>query len=101
MLRKTKILDQMCTYSITVDEQAIAKMHPSVSRESFGLLLQRYVDELVAEMTAHPVPLSPNAHSAEEMKSVVAQRIREMEAGNASYIDGEEGFATIRARYGL
>ena len=45
--------------------------------------------------------LSPNAHSAEEMKSVVAQRIREMEAGNASYIDGEEGFATIRARYGF
>lgn len=91
----------MCTYSITVDEQAIAKMHPSVSKESFGLLLQRYVDELVAEMTAHPVPLSPNAHTAEEMRSVVAQRIREMEAGTASYIDGEEGFAAIRSRYGL
>ena len=91
----------MCTYSITVDEQAIAKLHPSVSRESFGLLLQRYVDELVAEMTAHPVSLSPNALTAEEMRSVVAQRIHEMEAGTASYIDGEEGFAAIRARYGL
>ena len=50
---------------------------------------------------AYMCTLSPNAHSAEEMKSVVAQRIREMEAGTASYIDGEEGFATIRARYGF
>ena len=91
----------MCTYSITVDEEAISRMRPSVSRETFGLLLQRYVDELIEEMTAMSVTSSPNAHTAEKMKSIVSERIRLMEEGSASYIDGEEGFTMIRERYDL
>ena len=47
-----------------------------------------------------PVNPSPNAHTPEEMKSIVAQRIKEMEAGTATYVDGEAGFALIRSRYG-
>ena len=39
--------------------------------------------------------------TADEMRTIVANRIRRMESGEATYIDGEEGFALIRERYGL
>jgi len=35
------------------------------------------------------------------MKAIVKKRIHLMEVGKATYIDGEEGFAQIRMRYGL
>ena len=44
---------------------------------------------------------SKNAHTVEDMKSIVKERIHLMETGEATYIDGEEGFAQIRMRYGL
>jgi hypothetical protein len=91
----------MCTYKITVDEVAISKIRPIVTPENFGILLQHYVDELVDELTSHSATPSPNAYAPEEMKSIVAQRIKEMEAGTATYVDGEVGFALIRSRYGL
>ena len=53
------------------------------------------------EMAVQPTNMSPNAHSAEEMKAIVTERIHLMETGKATYVDGEEGFAQIRMRYGL
>lgn len=91
----------MCTYSITVDENTISKIRPSVSREDFGVLLQHYVDELLIAMAHQPTCLSPNAYMPEEMKSIVMERIRGMETGEATYVDGEEGFSIVSARYGL
>lgn len=38
---------------------------------------------------------------AEKLKAIVTERIRLMESGEATYIDGEEGFAQIRMRFGL
>jgi hypothetical protein len=52
-------------------------------------------------MTAEQHPDSPIAHTEEEMKAIVEERLQLMESGKASYIDGETGFAQIRARYGL
>ena len=63
--------------------------------------MKRLGDELIDEMAFQPRSMSPNAHTAEDMKAIVTDRIRLMESGEAAYIDGEEGFAQIRSRYGL
>jgi shikimate kinase len=91
----------MCTYNITVDESALRRLQPSFSREAFGRWLQRHVDNLVEDMTANQHTDSPIAHTEEEMKAIIEERINLMESGKATYIDGETGFAQIRARYGL
>lgn len=91
----------MCTYNITVDEAALRKLQPSFSREAFGQWLQRHVDELVEDMTAEQHADSPIARTEEEMKAIIEKRLQLMESGKATYIDGETGFAQIRARYGL
>jgi hypothetical protein len=91
----------MCTYNITVDENALRKLQPAFSRESFGHWLQRHVDDLVEDMTAEQYNDSPIAHTEEMMKSIVEERLELMESGKAKYIDGEVGFAQIRARYRL
>ena len=43
----------------------------------------------------------PHTDLAEKLKAIVTERIRSMESGKATYIDGEEGFAQIRMRFGL
>jgi shikimate kinase len=92
----------MCTVSINIDDAAVRRINPSLtSRESIVQWLQRQVDELIEEMSVQSQSLSPNAHTAEEMKTIVAERLHLMETGEATYIDGEEGFAQIRMRYGL
>lgn len=92
----------MCTVSINIDDNMVRSINPLLtSRESISQWLQRQVDELIEEMAFQPRSLSPNAHTAEEMKAIVTDRIRLMESGEATYIDGEEGFAQIRSRYGL
>ena len=92
----------MCTVSINIDDATVRRINPFLtSRESIGLWLQHQVDELIENMAIQPRSLSPNAHTAEEMKAIVADRIRLMESGEAAYINGEEGFAQIRAHYGL
>lgn len=92
----------MCTVSINIDDAAVRRINPNLtSRESIVQWLQRQVDDLIEEMSVRPHTISPNAHTAEEMKAIVANRIHLMETGEATYIDGEEGFAQIRMRYGL
>lgn len=91
----------MCTYNITVDEAALRRLQPSFSREAFGRWLQRHVDDLVEGMTAEQQTDLPIAHTEKEMKAIVEERLRLMESGKASYVEGETGFAQIRARYGL
>ena len=92
----------MCTVSLNIDETIVRRINPNLtSRESIGQWLQLQVDEWLKEMAVKPTNMSPNAHSAEEMKAIVNERIHLMETGKATYIDGEEGFAQIRRRYGL
>ena len=92
----------MCTVSITIDDTIMRRINPNLtSRESIGEWLQQQVNEWLMEMVVQPRSLSPNAHTAEEMKTIITERIHLMETGEATYIDGEEGFAQIRKRYGL
>ena len=91
----------MCTYNINVDEAALRKLQPAFSRETFGRWLQRHVDDLVEDMTAEQHSDSPIAHSEEEMKAIVEERLRRFEAGETKTMPGEQVFAQIRARYGF
>ena len=92
----------MCTISIDIDDATVRRINPLLtSRESISQWLQRQVDEMIERMDVQPRTISPNAHTADEMKAIVTDRIRMMESGEAAYIDGEEGFAQIRKRYGL
>jgi hypothetical protein len=90
----------MCTYNITVDESALRKVQPSFSREAFGRWLQRHVDELVADIVAEPRTESPIGHTEEEMKAIVEERLRLMESGKATYIDGEKVSHKLGLWYG-
>ena len=92
----------MCTISINIDDTLVRRINPDLtSRESIGQWLQQQVNKWLEELTIQTHNLSPNAHTAEEMKAIVKERIHLMETGKATYIDGEEGFAQIRLRYGL
>ena len=92
----------MCTVSIDIDDTIVRRINPNLtSRESIGQWLQQEVNEWLMEMAVQPTSLSPNAHTAEEMKAIVTERVHLMETGEATYIDGEEGFAQIRMRYGI
>ena len=92
----------MCTVSINIDDNMVRSINPLLtSQESISQWLQHQVDELIEEMAIPPHCLSPNAHTAEDMKAIVTDRIRLMESGEATFIDGEEGFAQIRLHYGL
>lgn len=91
----------MCTYNITVDESALRKMQPSFSREAFGRWLQHHVDELVAGITAEPRTDSPISHTEEEMRSIVEERLRRLDAGETTTIPGEQVFSQLRTRYGF
>ena len=46
-------------------------------------------------------PVLANIVPEDVMRTIVADRIHMMEEGEASYVDGELGFAQVRERYGL
>ena len=92
----------MCTYNITVDENMLEQLFPNVGREKFGELLQKWVDDMMSDDT--PVAASrgsPNAHTYEEMKTALHERIDKIEAGKATFHTNEEVFSSIRDRYGI
>ena len=93
----------MCTVSINIDDVAVRRINPYLtSRESIGQWLQQQVDDFIEKMVLDQVhSQSPNSHSAEEMKAIVTKRLHSMETGEATFVDGEEGFAQIRLRNGL
>lgn len=99
----------MCTVTLNINEAQVRRVNPSLTdMASITRWVQRLVDRSISllddeeetfDTKSHP--LSPNAHSREEMKAIVEERLRLMESGQATYTDGEQGFAQIRARYGL
>lgn len=44
---------------------------------------------------------SPNAHTYEEMKAALHERIDKIEAGETTFHSNEEVFSSIRERYGI
>lgn len=92
----------MCTVSIKVDDEMMQRISPELTTpSSIGEWLQHQVDELIKERTGCPKTFSPNVHTSAEMKAIVKKRLELMESGEATYIEGEKGFAQIRTHYGL
>lgn len=92
----------MCTVSIKVDDEMMQRISPELTTpSSIGEWLQHQVDELIKERTGCHKTLSPNVHTSAAMKAIVKKRLELMESGEATYIDGEKGFAQIRTHYGL
>jgi hypothetical protein len=91
----------MCSFNITVDESKLARNYPGVASERFGQWLQSWVDDIIAVDVPVSSRVSPNAHSYEEMKAAIRERIEKIEAGKAVFYSNEEVFSSIRERYGL
>ena len=91
----------MCSFNITVDESKLARNYPGVASERFGQWLQRWVDDMMAGDATAASRVSPNAHTYEEMKAAIRERIDRIEAGKASFYSNEEVFSSIKERYGL
>ena len=97
-----KTIRLVFSFSITVDENQLARNYPGVASEKFGKWLQRWVDDIMAvDNTAQVFHVSPNAHTYEEMKATICERIDRIEAGKATFYSNEEVFSSIHERYGL
>lgn len=90
----------MCTFNITVDERAISKMSPTISREAFGLILQRYVDEFV-ENFVNVSPELPCTYTHEEMMEICNQRMDDILSGLASTLSHDEVLERMSRKYQL
>lgn len=91
----------MCTFNITVDESKLALNYPGVDREKFGQWLQQWVDDMMTDVHVSASRVSPNAHTYEEMKLALRERIDCIESGQATFHTNDEVFSSIRERYGL
>ena len=55
----------------------------------------------VETKTPHLQPVSPNAHTPEEMHAILTERIRRAEAGEEELVPNQVVFDSIRTKYGL
>ena len=63
--------------------------------------MDKTAESLVKSVKAAEKEFVSEIKRAKEEVVKANERIRKMEAGEAKFIDGEEGFAQIRERYGL
>ena len=93
----------MCIVSIKVDNDTVRRINPSLkSNESIERWVQHYVDEFIQNLSADGnQAISPNAHSAAEMRVILQERIRRAEAGEEKLVPNAEVFSKIKDRYDL
>ena len=92
----------MCNFNITVDDNKLTRNYPGIDSEKFGHWLQKWVDDMMVEEDAElACCASPNAHTYDEMKETIRERIDMIEAGNSTFYSNDEVFLSIRERYGL
>ena len=90
----------MCTVNIQVDDALMRRINPELtSPDRINQWLQNQVDELIGRMTSSH--LSPNAHSAEEMRSILSDRIHRAEAGEEEFIPNNVVCDTMSKKYGF
>jgi hypothetical protein len=81
----------MCTVSITVNEEAIRRINPSLtSKEAIGQWLQRQVDIMLEDLSdiAEEPPCCYN--SVEEVISETQRRMKDIESGKTQMTPHEE-----------
>lgn len=93
----------MCKCTIEVDNDKVRRINPHLTdRDSINRWLQHYVDEFIDNFPKNGhIAVSPNAHSAAEMREILQERIRRAEAGEEKLISNTDVFAQIDKRYGF
>lgn len=91
----------MCTVNIKVDDAIMQQINPELTtRESISQWLQSQVNMMIEEL-ATAYHKSPNAHSVEEMHTILADRIRRAESGQEGFTSNQIVFDSIRTKYGF
>ena len=93
----------MLVESVLVDCRVVGShaIKINVRNAAYAVIDAAYTtfSSVIGVAAARPVHLVLGIGEASRV--VVAERVHLMETGEATYIDGEEGFAQIRMRYGL
>ena len=92
----------MCTRTIRINDALMDRVKPLFSSdEDLQRWLEEQIEAALLSISSEQESGMPCCYSDEEMCEIVKERLELMESGEAAYIDGEEGFAQIRAKYGL
>ena len=73
----------MCIRTVNIDQARLSRINPSFK-----------------DVNVIDAP-SPNAHTAEEMRSLLVERVRRAEAGEEKAVSNQAVFDTIRDKYGF
>lgn len=93
----------MCKCTIEVDNDKVRRINPHLTdRDSINRWAQYCMDEFIDTLSSSEhKSVSPNAHSASEMREILQERIRRAEAGEEKLISNTDVFAQIDKRYGF
>ncbi len=93
----------MCTVNIKIDNEKVRRINPNLkSNEVIERWVQYCMDEFIDTLSSNEhKSVSPNAHSASEMREILKDRIRRAETGEEKLISNTDVFAQIDKRYGF
>ena len=93
----------MCTVNIKIDNEKVRRINPNLkSNEVIERWVQYCMDEFIDTLSSNEhKSVSPNAHSASEMREILQERIRRAETGDEKLISNTDVFAQIDKRYGF
>ncbi len=91
----------MCIRTVKIDEARLRKINPSFKDVN---VIDRWLEVIINDAIEDlelPYTPSPNAHSAEEMHTLLAERVRRAEAGEEKNVSNQAVFDTICNKYGF
>lgn len=93
----------MCTVNIKINNEKDRRINPNLkSNEIIERWAQYCMDEFIDTLSSSErKSVSPNAHSASEMREILQERIHRAEAGEEKLISNTDVFAQIDKRYGF
>jgi hypothetical protein len=92
----------MCTRTIHINDRLMEQVRPMFPNDDD---LQRWLEEqmesVLIRFSVQQKSTMPCSYTDEEMYSIVRERLQDLEDGTAEFVDGDEVFSKIRARYGF
>ena len=91
----------MCIRTVNIDQARLSRINPSFKDVNvIDRWLKVLINDAIEDMELQHAP-SPNAHTAEEMRSLLVERVRRAEAGEEKAVSNQAVFDTIRDKYGF
>ena len=91
----------MCIRTVNIDQARLSRINPSFKDvKVIDRWLQVLVNDAIEDMELSHTP-SPNAHTAEEMHSLLIERVGRAEAGEEKTVSNQAVFDSIRDKYGF